>query len=59
MENMGNFFKEKQFEQQIKLQLAILLLGDLRFLEARNRSQYAIPLLGEGLRLLTEIVNLS
>ena len=59
MENMGDSFKEKQFEQQIKLQLAILLLGDLRFLEARNRSQYAIPLLGEGLRLLTEIVSLS
>ncbi len=55
IEGMGNNFHEKQFERQIKLQLAILLLGDLRFLEARGRSQYAIPLLGEGLRLLAEV----
>ena len=55
IEEMGNKFQEKQFERQIKLQLAVLLLGDLRFLEARNRSQYAIPLLGEGLKLLYEV----
>lgn len=52
---IGTKFQEEQFEQQIKLQLAILLLGDLRFLEARGRSHYAIPLLGEGLRLLSEV----
>lgn len=52
---VGDEFREDRFEEQIKLQLAILLLGDLRFLEARGRSHYAIPLLGEGLRILAEV----
>ncbi len=54
---VGTRFGEANWERQVKLQVAALLLGDVRFLEARNRTQHAIPLLGEGLRIISELIN--
>lgn len=52
---MGVQFKEDNWRQQVELQLAVLLLGDIRFVEARGRSRHVIPLLGEGLRRLASL----
>lgn len=52
---IGQELDGQGWERQLNLQLATLLLGDLRFVEARGRSQYAIPLLGEGLRILANL----
>ncbi|HPV70779.1 MAG TPA: phosphotransferase [Candidatus Magasanikbacteria bacterium] len=54
-ENLGQTWQEENWRQQINLQLANLLLGDIRFLEARGRPRHTVPLLGEGLKYLAEL----
>jgi len=54
--SMGEQFQDPDWQRQVTLQVAVMLLGDLRFLEARGRTNYAIPLLGEGLRLIASLL---
>jgi aminoglycoside phosphotransferase len=50
--SLAHKWGEPDFEKQINLQIGILLLGDIRFVEARDRVPYKLVLLGEGLRFL-------
>lgn len=56
IERVGISFKEENWHAQVSLQLALFLLGDLRFIETRGRSNHAIPLLGEGLHYLDTLL---
>lgn len=64
-EETGEQFGENQssdwthWRHQVDLQTALFLLGEMRFLEARGRSNRAIPLLGEGLKIIAGIPNKS
>lgn len=49
-------FSEDNWREQVTLQIATLLLGDIRFLEERKRPGHDISLLGEGVRLLASLL---
>lgn len=43
------------WQRGLNLLVAALLLGDIRFIPNRGRVEYTIPLLGEGLRILSNL----
>lgn len=45
---------DEKWPNGFDLLVAALLLGDVRFVDRRNRGEYVIPLLGEGLRMLAK-----
>lgn len=53
-EEIARVTDEQDWRNQLRLLIATLLLGDLRFVETRGRKEYKLPLIGEGLRLLHE-----
>lgn len=53
VETIGKVSGEADWERQFKLQEAILLLGDARFVRQRNCADHLVPLIGESFRILT------
>lgn len=52
-EQMGKISREADWRDQLRLQAAILFIGDIRFVTSRRRSDdHAIALLGQGIETL-------